>query len=162
MKNNNIFVLIIGALILIYGLLSPVIENNITTNNASVSVVAPLDPALRDNCEKVIETFKNGSGDKKTDGIKLSSLYLDLAKLIALDDKNETIKNTDEIRDANRLAGLLYDLELKDKYPDLANAANNVVIAYIGDDNVVLDPELRKKAVEAFNGLAWAFYEGTK
>lgn len=162
MKNNNIFLLIIGAVLLGYGIFSPVIKNNVINDNVTITVVAPLDPSLRDSCEKVVETFKNGTGNKKTDGTKLSSLYSDLAKLIALDGENETIKNTDEIRDANRLAGLLYDLGLKDNYPGLANAANSVIVNHIGDDNVVLDQELRTKAVEAFNGLSWAFYEGSK
>ena len=94
--------------------------------------------------------------------MNLSNLYSDLAKLTALDSTNEVIKNTDEIRDANRIAGLLYDLNLKNKYPGLAEAADNLFKTHIGNDNVSLDPTLRTKAVEAFNALAWAFYEGSK
>lgn len=164
MKNSNSILLIIGGLLLAYGILGPVIKNNVGPAPAVVvsTLEAPLDPSLRSDCEKVISIFKNGNGNKSVDGIKLSNLYTDLAKLISLDSENETVKNTDEIRDANRLAGLLYDLDLKGKYPDLSVATTNVVKNYIGDDNVVLDPILRKKAVEAFNGLAWAFYEGSR
>jgi hypothetical protein len=165
MKNSNNVLLVIGGLLVAYGVLGPVIKNNIGPNPVvvvSTIVEAPLDPSLRSDCEKVISVFKNGNGNKSVDGVKLSNLYSDLAKLISLDSENETVKNTDEIRDANRLAGLLYDLDLKGKYPDLSVATNNVVKNYMGDDNVVLDPVLRKKAVEAFNGLAWAFYEGSR
>jgi hypothetical protein len=164
MKNNNIVLLVIGGLLMVYGILGPVIKNNVPNPVTVVSTIveAPLDPSLRSDCEKVIGVFKNGNGNKSVDGVKLSNLYSDLAKLISLDGENETIKNTDEIRDANRLAGLLYDLDLSGKYPELTETTTNVVKNYIGDDNVVLDPVLRKKAVEAFNGLSWAYYEGSK
>lgn len=162
-KNTNIILLVIGGLLVAYGVIGPVIKPTVSpTPVTSVIVESPLDPNLRKDCEKVIEVLKNGSSDRSTDGLKLSSLYSDLAKLISLDETNEVIKNTDEIRDANRLAGLLYSLDLKGKYPDLASSANSAVVNYIGDDNVVLDKNLRKKAVEAFNGLSWAFYEGSK
>ena len=163
-KNNNIILLIIGSLLLTYGLIGPLIKSNLTNNplNNVVLVSSPLDPVLKDNCEKVIKILKTSNSDRLIDGVKLSSLYSDLAKLIQLDNTNEVIKNTDEIRDVNRIAGLLYDLNLKNKYPKLAEAANNVVKNHIGDNNVVLDGSLRAKAVEAFNGLAWSFYEGSK
>jgi hypothetical protein len=165
MKNSNTVLLVIGGLLVAYGILGPVIKNNMGPGPNSVvttNIEAPLDPSLRKDCEKVITVFQKGSGNKSVDGVKLSNLYSDLAKLVSLDGENETIKNTDEIRDANRLAGLLYDLDLKGKYPELSVTTNDVVKNYIGDDNVVLDPVLRKKAVEAFNGLAWAYYEGSK
>jgi hypothetical protein len=160
--SNNVL-LILGVLLIGYGLVGPSLKNIVVNKPVNtVNVVMPLDTVLKENCEKVTDTFKKGSGDKSYDGVKLASLYSDLAKLISLDDNNEVIKNTDEIREANRLAGKLYDLNLEGKYPDLASKTNDVIIKYIGDDNVALDKELRKKAVDAFNGLAWAFYEGSK
>lgn len=161
MKNKNIIVLVLGILLLGYGILSKVYIP-VITNNTSVIVVAPLDNNLKNDCGPVIEAFKNGSSDRYIDGIKLSNLYSDLAKLISLEDTNEILKSTIEIREANKLAGLLYDLRLKDKYPDLSQAANTLVVKYIGDDNVVLDNELRKRAVDVFNALSWACYEGSK
>jgi hypothetical protein len=162
--NTNIVVLIVGAVLLCYGLLVPFIKSNTNTNpiNHTPSVLVPLDPSLKDNCEKVVEILKSGSSDRTVDGVKLSGLFSDLARLIELDGDNEVIKNTDEIREANRIAGAFYNLDLKGKYTNLTQAATNVVVQHIGDDNVALDPELRKKAVEAFNGLAWACYEGSK
>lgn len=160
MKNKNLLLLVVGILLLGYGVVSKVyVPQN---NNTSVIVVAPLDNDLKNDCGPIIEAFKNGSADRNIDGIKLSSLYSDLAKLIALEETNEIVKSTIEIREANKLAGLLYDLRLKDKYPDLAKEANALVVKYIGDDNVVLDDHLRKKAVDVFNALSWACYEGSK
>lgn len=166
MKNSNSFLLVIGALLIGYGLfgsnLGSLISIPISPSVPNVVVVAPLDASLRNDCEKVTAIFRSGKGDRRVDGVKLSNLYSDISKLISLDGENETIKNTDEIRDSNRLAGLLYDLDLKGKYPELSTVTTNVIKNYIGDDNVVLDKNLRQKAVEAFNGLAWAFYEGSK
>lgn len=164
MNNRNLALLLVGGLLIGYGVLAPSIKTNIVpTPIVNTTVLeAPLDPSLRKDCEQVTKTFRSGSGNKSVDGVKLSSLYLDLAKLISLDNQNQTIKNTDEIRDANRLAGLLYDLDLSGKYPNLTSETTKTVINYIGDDNVVLDTTLRQKAVEVFNGLAWAFYEGSK
>jgi hypothetical protein len=48
------------------------------------------------------------------------------------------------------------------KYPDLAEACNSVVVAGIGDEDIVLDKETRKKAVDTFKALSWACYEGSK
>lgn len=160
MKNKNILLLVIGILLLGYGVVSKVYIPQ--SSNSSVVVVAPLDNDLKNDCGPVIEAFKNGSSNRVVDGVKLSNLYSDLAKLISLETTDEVVKNTLEIREANKLAGLLYDLRLKDKYPDLAKEANALVVKYIGDDNVVLDDHLRKKAVDVFNALSWACYEGSK
>jgi hypothetical protein len=163
MKVYNNILLLIGCLLIAYGLFGSNLGSLVSVPAVSNNVAAaPLDVSLKNDCEKVTAIFRSGSGNKSVDGVKLSNLYSDLAKLISLDGENETVKNTDEIRDANRLAGLLYDLDLKGKYPELAETTTNVVKNYIGDDNVVLDPVLRKRTVEAFNGLAWAFYEGSK
>lgn len=163
-NNTNIIVLVVGGLLLTYGLLGSVIKDNLSHNPISnaPAVSAPLDPSLRKNCELVIDSLRSGSSDRKIDGIKLSSLFTDIAKLIQLDGENEVIKSTDEIREANKIAGAFYNLELKGKYPDLTESATKVVVQHIGDDNVSLDPILRQKAVEAFNGLAWACSEGSK
>ena len=53
-------------------------------------------------------------------------------------------------------------LNIKDKYPNLAQASKDVVVVAIGEDDILLTEDLRSKAVEAFNGLSWAFYEGGK
>ena len=85
-----------------------------------------------------------------------------MATLIELDSKNEVIRNTEEIRQANRLAGAMLKLDIKGKYEDLPETAQALVLEAIGDDNVLLNKELRSKAVEGFKALAWACYEGSK
>jgi hypothetical protein len=53
-------------------------------------------------------------------------------------------------------------LDIKGKYPDLAKEAKEVVVAAIGDDQILLSKELRVKAVEGLNALAWACNMGSK
>ena len=66
------------------------------------------------------------------------------------------------IREVNSVAGKMLRLDIKDKYPNLAELAKDLVVTNIGDDDVILDEELRLKAVEAFRALSWAFWEGSK
>ena len=105
---------------------------------------------------------QSNDSTKKTDCLKLSSLYADMATLIELDNEDTVIKDTAAIRQANSLAGLMLRLNIKDKYPNLAKASREVIVSVIGDDDVVLDNELRSQSVNAFRALSWAFYEGSK
>jgi hypothetical protein len=52
-------------------------------------------------------------------------------------------------------------LDLKGKYPNLSEAANNMIIKYIGNENAALSDELRTKSANAFRALAWACKEGS-
>jgi hypothetical protein len=85
-----------------------------------------------------------------------------MATLISLDGEDLVIRNTEEIRQANSLSGLMLKLDMKGKYPDLANAAKDLIVTAVGDDNVDLDKELRNNAVLGFKALAWACNEGAK
>ena len=164
MKNNTLL-LVLGLALVGYGVLKPDLGSLITPSvpviNNVVDVEKPLDPDLLSGCDDVIKSFRQ-TRDRKADALKLSSLYFDLANLISLDSDNEVIKNTLEVRESNKLAGILFNLDIKGKYPDLAQACNNLVIIGIGDDDVVLDENMRKKAVETFKALSWACYEGSK
>jgi hypothetical protein len=53
-------------------------------------------------------------------------------------------------------------LNIKDKYPNLAEAAQDLVTTGIGDDDILLTEELREKSAESFRALSWAFYQGSK
>ena len=53
-------------------------------------------------------------------------------------------------------------MDMKGKYPNLAIATTGVVVAGIGDENIVLSKELRQKAIDSFRALSWACYEGSK
>jgi hypothetical protein len=113
-------------------------------------------------CNEVIKSLQSGDSDRVTDSKRLRDLYLDIATLVEIDGENEVIKNTEEIRQANSLAGVMLKMNIKGKYEDLAKSTNAVVVAGIGDDNIVLSPDLRNKAVETFKALAWACNEGSK
>jgi hypothetical protein len=123
---------------------------------------APVREGLKTKADEVVRVLKNGDSDRKTDGKRLSSLYVDLATLVTLDGDDEVIKNTEEIRQANKLAGTMLKLDIKNKYPKLAEAAKAVIIEAIGDDSVALNKESRVQAAEGFKALAWACSQGAK
>jgi hypothetical protein len=158
---NTKILLILAAILIAIGLIKPDLSNLVPSNNVvpGVEIVEPSDASVKKECEDVIKILKNG--DKK-DAARLRDLYLDLSTLISLDGENEVIKTTEEIKQANSLAGLMLKLDIKDKYPDLAKEGKEVIVSVIGDDIVPLSPELRKQASEAFVSLAWACNEGAK
>lgn len=159
--NSKILVLLVGILLIAVGLFKPNLSS-LSHDTPQANISKPTNVALLDECESVIKALKNGPSSRKADGKRLASLYTDLATLINLDGEDTIIKNTEEIRQANRLAGIMLKLDMKDKYADLADANFKLIKAAIGDDSVLLDSDLREKAVEGFNALAWACYEGSK
>lgn len=160
--------LIIGFILLLFGLLKPdlslLINNGLNHNTnkiISIEIIKPENKDLLASCFDIIKILKI-NGRRSDDAKKLSALYKDMALLISLDNDNEIVKTTDDIRQANTLSGLMLQLDLKGKYKDLPTACNNVLVAAIGDDSVLLDKTLRAKAVEAFKALAWATNEASK
>jgi len=159
--NNKTLLIILAVVLLLIGIFKPDL-GKITPNNVPVpvlNVVEPKDPELKTACLEVTKILQKGGS---SDALRLSSLYSDIGDLIALDEENEVIKNTDEIRQANKLSGLLLRLDIKGKYEGLAEAADKVIVTGIGGDDVSLDKELRNKAVTSFKALAWACKEGSK
>lgn len=162
---NNKILLVIGGLLLLIGLVRPNINFPVNKPDVVDNIVVVTPPAnadLRKSCESVIEAFKTNAPNRKKDAQRLSNLYIDLSSLIELDGENEVIRNTEEIRQANSLSGDMLRLNIKGLYPDLAEAAKNVIVSQIGDEIVPLDKDLRLKAVEAFRALSWACNEGSK
>lgn len=164
---NNKVLLIIGAILLLIGLVRPNINLPINNPNPKpvdniVVVTPPADEKLKEKCQLVVDVLKAGSSDRKQDGKRLSELYADLAVLIRLDGENEVVKTTEEVRQANSLSGLMLQMNIKDKYEGLSEATNVVVTTEIGDDIVPLDQNLRDKAAKAFMALSWACNEGSK
>lgn len=161
--NKNLLLLIAVALIGI-GIFKPnflSINSPLSVDTNTLTFVKPTNAELLDECDAVTKCFDKSS-NSNNDAKRLASLYSDIAQLIELDEKDEVIKNTEEIRQANRLAGLMLKLDIKGKYPDLGEKAQALIIASIGDDSVPLDSDLRKKAVDGFRALAWACNEGAK
>lgn len=148
-------ILLIGAVCVVIGLLGSNIRPGYILKTSGSDFAKPSDVKLVELAQPVIDSLDNSGND----GLVLANLYRDIATLIEVE--NDFIKNTEEIREANRLSGGMSKLDLKDKYPNLAEAANSMVVAYIGDENVALSPELRQKSVDVFRALAWACYEGS-
>lgn len=161
--NTKNLLLLIGAVLIVLGLFKPNLSNivNITPSNTTVIVEKPSNTELLDECQDVVNALKQNS-DRKQDGVILASLYNDLATLVSLDGEDLVLKNTEEIRQANKLAGVMLKLDIKSKYPELAKGTNSVIVASLGDDSVMLDDKLRQQAVDGFKALAWACLEGTK
>ena len=164
MSGKNLL-LVIGAILIVLGLFKPDLSKFINgpspSDNLIVLVEKPTNSEILDECQEVIDALKVDS-DRKTDGLRLAGLYNDMATLVSLDGDDLVIKNTEEIRQANKLAGIMLRMDLKGKYPKLAKAAEKLVVASIGDDSVMLDSKLRQGAVDGFKALAWSCYEGSK
>jgi hypothetical protein len=162
--NKNI-ILVIGAILIALGLLKPDLSNiGLWNRPVAIDVLeiqAPSDPNIKDKADKVVEIITSVN-DHKNDSRRLRDLYIDLGKLIQLDGEDEVVTSTEEIRQTNRLSGLMLKLDIKGKYKDLASASQAVIVEAIGDDNIPLSKDLRAKAVDAFNALAWAYNTGAK
>jgi hypothetical protein len=161
--NKNI-VLILAGLLILLSLSSKFNLVNLSPNSSPkvdvMELAEPTDPNVKKEADDVVSVLKESGA--KGDAKRLRDLYLDLAKLVELDGENEVVRNTEEIRQANSLAGVMLRLDIKGKYPDLAKEAKEVVVASIGDDQILLSKGLRAKAVEGFNALAWACNTGSK
>jgi hypothetical protein len=155
--------LVLGGLLILLGLLKPEFSNVLNPRPSVVDVLelpTPTDEAVKKEADDVVTVVKEAG--IKSEAKRLRDLYLDLAKLVELDGEDEVIKSTEEIRQANSLAGVMLRLDIKGKYPNLAKESKEVVVAAIGDDQIPLSKELRVKAVEGLNALAWAFNMGSK
>jgi hypothetical protein len=163
MSQKNIL-LGLAALLIVVGLLKPEFSNILGPNKpVMVDVLelpAPTDEAVKKEADDVVTLLKEAGA--KNDARRLRDLYVDLAKLVELDGEDEVIKSTEEIGQANSLAGVMLKLDMKGKYPNLAKEAKEVVVASIGDDQILLSKELRVKAVDGLNALAWACNLGAK
>ena len=165
MNTKNIL-LGVALLLISIGILKPDISSwglpnrNPSVPSENLDLVKPSEELLP-MVENIVKAL-SVSSDRKADGKRLASLYNDIATLISLDEKDEIIKTTEDIRQANKLSGLMLRLDIKGKYPDLPEANEALVKEAIGDDQVLLNPDLRAKAVNGFKALAWACNEGSK
>jgi hypothetical protein len=158
---NKTVLLVIAALLILIGLVQPDLSSLFTPkpNNVVVSLEAPDNDNILKECKDVTTILSTGD---KRDAARLRDLYIDISDLIALDGDQTVIKSTEDIRQANNLAGVMLKLDIKDKYADLGKEAQEVIVSVIGDDNVLLSTELRAQASQSFKYLAWACNEGTK
>jgi hypothetical protein len=164
MTLNKKILLALAALLILVGILKPEFGSLLPNKPVEVYVLEltePTDTNIKEKADKVVEILKSDNSHK-TDIKRLRDLCLDLGRLVELDGENEVVKTTEAIRQANMLAGPMLRLDIKGQYPTLAKAAEDVIVAAIGDDDVLLNPDLRTKAVQGFNALAWAFNKGSK
>lgn len=168
---QNKIALSVGVILLVLGLFKPDLSNigfPVNINEPACSVEsyvtdAPEDTGLLEKARAVTAVVKSSDDStRKSDCLKLSSLYADIATLIELDGSDMVVKDTAAVRQVNSLAGKMLRLDVKDKYPGLSDAAKDLLISVIGDDDVVLDKETRNNTVKSFMALSWAFYEGSK
>lgn len=161
MKNK--ILLGLGLVLCLIGLLKPNLNLVSVPSNGvtSVSVDKPSNETLLKLAQDLVQTIKENKVTRE-DGLRLANLCFDMSTLISLDGSSEVIKNTEEIRQANRLSGMMLRMDMNKKYPELATKMNAVVVGYIGDDIVSLNNDLRTKSCDVFKALAWAFVEGTK
>jgi len=153
---NKKLLLVVAGLLIVFGLVKPDLSSvwNRKPVDNIVVVTPPADAKLKEACGSVIEALKSGGSSRVKDGLRLSDLAFDLSTLVELDGEEMVIKTTDDLRFANALSGPMLRMDIKGKYPDLAKAANGVIVAAIGEDSIPLDPELRAKAVEGFRALS--------
>tara|TARA_R100000278_G_scaffold121566_1_gene105838 strand:+ start:332 stop:832 length:501 start_codon:yes stop_codon:yes gene_type:complete len=165
---QNKILLAIGAILVLLGIFQPDLGNLVKPVPSVVGVEsyvtdAPSDTTLLEKARVVSDILQDSDDStRNSDALKLSCLYADMATLIELDGEDQVIKNTNAIREVNSIAGKMLRLDIKDKYPNLAEAAQELVVAAVGNDDVVLDDSLRSKSAEAFRALSWAFYQGSK
>lgn len=166
MKMNKTSLLLgLGVLMMGIGIFGTRLGSIITPNgnnpNVTISIEEPSDKTLLKLVQPVISAWESGPADTRfRDASRLASLYLDIATLIELEGDNLCIKNTEEIREANKLSGNMLKLQLRDKYPDLKEACNSFVVASIGEENILLTTELRQRSTSVFRALAWACQQG--
>lgn len=165
---NNKVVLAIGAVLIAIGIFKPDFSQLIpkggdpVVDNPVVEIEEPSDPDLKEQALVVAEILKGGGNNRKADATTLSKLYSDIAMIISLDEENEIVKTTNEIREVNSVAGTLMNLQLKGEYKGLPEAAKGILVSVLGDDVAVLNEDNRQKAVDAFEALSWGCYMGAK
>jgi|TARA_B100001094_G_C18191388_1_gene807482 hypothetical protein len=163
--------LILGGILIVIGILKPDLSNfniRLPVNQPSCNlenyvIDAPSDTELLEKARAVSKILKQSDDStRKSDSLKLSALYSDIATLIEIDGDDKIISDTASIREVNSLSGKMLRLDVKNKYQGLADKAKDLLISAIGEEDVVLDDETRNKAVDAFRALSWAFYQGSQ
>jgi len=151
---NKKFRLMLGLLICVIGLVGEPLFNaiknvNIIPNKVEVTVVEP-PIELKTLVDPVIQI-----DIKSEDADLLSCFYLEMADVI--NDDSVFLQNTEQFRTFNITAGKLYfSTKLKDKYENLGESIDKIIIQSIGVENVPLDTSKRKKLVDVLKAIAWS------
>ena len=160
--------LIIGCVLIGYSLFQPSLNNWSPLNPSPTPVVtvdvdAPSDPELRKLAEVVKDCLLNSDSEtRQRDALLLSGLYKDVSTVIAIENNDKVIVNTETIRQINILSGYMLHLDIKGKYEGLGKAAEKLLVSGIGNENKSMTEELRQKSIDCFEALSWACLEGSK
>lgn len=164
---NNKLVLIMGLILIVFSYSDINLNDlNLRKNNAPSAVYVidpPSDEVLLKDCKNIVNILQESDDStSRKDYLRLSSLFYDMSVLLELDNEDEVVSSTEDILNANILAGKMLRLNIKGKYPGLAEASEQLLTNQLGEDNVALSEDLRKSAIDSFRGLSWAFYQGSK
>lgn len=128
------------------------------TSTATLSVTEPSEP-MKSQIRPVIKAVAEMNA---IDRLWLQYIYTNAAKIVVEDGKSSepSMETTDGLR-AVHLSILAYIWKgLADnkpgKYPQLKDAIEAAFDEAIGDDRRALTPELREKAADLFEAIAWA------
>ena len=91
-----------------------------------------------------------------SDASQIHDFFVQLADVVLHDDG--LIATTGQFREFNRVAGGLNfgGLEMKNKYPDLGEEIDDLIMQALGPENSGMDASKRSKLVRTLNAIAWA------
>ena len=131
------------------------IKNNveIVDNTPSVDVIEP-SLAYKEVVKDIVATEI-----EKEDAKQISDFFLELGDVVYADPG--FIQTTGNFREFNMTSGGLNfaGLELKNKYPDLGEHIDAVIISSIGSEDQTLTQSKRSELVKCLNAIAWAVHQ---
>ena len=148
-KTSKIILVVVLVFACLVG--KPIIE---ALQGAEVTPVEPkvVEPSLT----TLVQELTLLDIDKK-DKKQLSDYFLTLADVV----KTEPglIKTTEQFKNFNSIAGQLNftGLDLKDKYANLGESIDEIIIATLGKENEDLTQEARTSLVNVLNAISWGF-----
>ena len=150
-KTSKIILVVVLVFACLVG--KPIIE---ALQGAEVTPVDPkvVEPSLTN--KTLVQELTLLDIDKK-DKKQLSDYFLTLADVV----KTEPglIKTTEQFKNFNSIAGQLNftGLDLKDKYANLGESIDEIIIATLGKENEDLTQEARTSLVNVLNAISWGF-----
>ena len=105
--------------------------------------------------QTLVEPLSQMEIDKK-DAVEIRDFFWQLSQMIQ--HEPGLIKTTAQFREFNMVAGGLNfaGLEMKNKYPDLGEAIDSIIMDSIGKENVPLDDDKRAKLYKTLHAIAWS------
>jgi len=94
--------------------------------------------------------------DKK-DKTQLRDYFFTLSDVV--ETEPGLIQTTEQFKNFNSIAGQLNftGLDLKDKYTNLGESIDEIIIATLGKENADFTPEARTSLVNVLDAIAWSF-----